>query len=325
MDYSTIKPFRMEKKLSCTDAKKIDLVEFLAKLGYRPEKLRNDDSWYKSPLRGENTASFKVSKKLNCWFDFGTGQGGNLIDFGVLYFRCTVSELLQKLQGMGFGPTLSFHQPISAFSALAALAGQEAGEKKTERPGKLIVLEVGPLTSGQLVEYCEKRCIPLKIAHAYCKEVSFELYGKRHSAIGFKNNAGGYELRCDNFKGSSSPKAPTFINNGSQVVAVFEGVFSFLSFQIMIQDQKPALTNFLVLNSLSFFQSARLTMDAHQQVHLYLDRDPPGQKHALQAIQRAQERYIDKSQIYVGFKDFNEYLVNRNTKHQQVARRGLRA
>lgn len=314
----------METKISCADAKKIDLVEFLAKLGYLPENLRNDDCWYKSPLREENTASFKVSRNLNLWFDFGTGQGGNLIDFGVLYFRCTVSELLQKLQGMGFGPTLSFHQPISASSVQAALTGQVAGEKKTERPGRIIVLGAGPLTSGQLVDYCEKRFIPFTIAQTYCKEISFELYGKKYSAIGFENNAGGYELRSENFKGSSSPKALTFINNGSQVVAVFEGFFSFLSFQSLMQDQKPPLTNFLVLNSLAFFQSARPTMDAHQQVHLYLDRDPPGQKHMLQAIQWAKERYLDKSQIYDGFKDFNEYLVDRNTQHQHVARRGLR-
>ena len=70
------------KQLSCEQAKLIDLVDYLSSLNYHPQKVHNQDYWYLSPLRQERTASFKVNKKLNVWFDFGLGKGGDIIDFG---------------------------------------------------------------------------------------------------------------------------------------------------------------------------------------------------------------------------------------------------
>src|SRR3954451_19248423 len=94
---------------SLPEVKQIDLVEYLEKLGYQPEKIRNNDYWYLSPLRDEKTASFKVNRKLNAWYDHGIGKGGNIIDFGILYHRYTVSELLERL-GQTNGRNLSFHR-----------------------------------------------------------------------------------------------------------------------------------------------------------------------------------------------------------------------
>jgi DNA primase len=63
---------------------------------YEPIKIRNVDYWYLSPLRDEKTASFKVNRRLNKWYDHGLGKGGNIIDFAILYQDCTVGEFLQK-------------------------------------------------------------------------------------------------------------------------------------------------------------------------------------------------------------------------------------
>jgi DNA primase len=79
-----------------------DLVDYLEKLGYQPQKIRKNDYWYLSPLRDEKTPSFEVNRKLNVWYDFGTGQGGNVIDFGMLYHKCSVAELLKKLPEIFF-------------------------------------------------------------------------------------------------------------------------------------------------------------------------------------------------------------------------------
>ena len=79
-------------KLMCADAKQLDLVDYLASLGHQPQKARNQDHWYLSPLQEEKTPSFKVDRRLNMWYDRGTGKGGDLIDFGTLYYRCTVSD-----------------------------------------------------------------------------------------------------------------------------------------------------------------------------------------------------------------------------------------
>ena len=60
---------------------------------------------------------------------------------------------------------------------------------------------------------------------------------KIYSAIGFKNNAGGYELRNEYFKGSSSPKCVTYLDNKADKISVFEGFFDFLSHQSIHQKQ----------------------------------------------------------------------------------------
>lgn len=90
---------------SIAEAKRIDMVDYLAFLGYQPQKIRSQDYWYLSPLRKENTASFKVNRWLNLFYDFGSGQGGSIVDFGMLFHHCTISEVLEKLQSF-----LSFYQ-----------------------------------------------------------------------------------------------------------------------------------------------------------------------------------------------------------------------
>ncbi len=99
---------------SIQDAKQTDFVEYLEKLGYKPSKIRNNNYWYLSPLRDEKTPSFKVNKTINCWYDFGLGEGGSIIDFGIRYFNCSVKEFLEKLKVSkyknGSQPTLHFYR-----------------------------------------------------------------------------------------------------------------------------------------------------------------------------------------------------------------------
>jgi len=194
------------KKLMSAEAKQIDLVDYLSALGHRPQKVRNSDYWYLSPLRIEKTPSFKVNRTRNVWYDHGIGKGGNLIDFGILYFNCTVSDLLQHLSQYQSTPISFFHQHSPAHN-LPASASSFADEKKDiPSENKIIVLEARPLAEISLLKYLEKRQIPLAIAEKFCKEIDFLLYGKIRTVIGFQNNAGGYELRSADFKGSSSPK-----------------------------------------------------------------------------------------------------------------------
>src|SRR5450432_1898984 len=84
---------------TCAQVNQLDLVDYLSSLGYSPVKIKNDDHWYLSPLRDEKTASFKVNCKANVWYDHGSGKGGNLVDFGLQYHHCSVSELLEKFNG----------------------------------------------------------------------------------------------------------------------------------------------------------------------------------------------------------------------------------
>jgi hypothetical protein len=138
--------------------------------------------------------------------------------------------------------------------------------------------------------------------------------------IGFKNNAGGYELRSENFKGSSSPKDVTFIDNRTDDVAVFEGFFSFLSFNIVNKNQTALLSNCLILNSLAFFEKSRPLMDKYKQVHLFLGQDIAGIKHTRQALEWNKEKYIDRSDHYENHKDLNDWLSITATRPQTSIR-----
>jgi len=170
------------------------------------------------------------------------------------------------------------------------------------------VIAATPLTNPTLCRYLQDRKIPVEIAEKYCKEVDFELYGKRYVAIGFENKSGGFELRNQHFKGSSSPKDVTLISFSiAKKVAVFEGFTSFLSYQTLHQIDAH-LTNFLVLNSLSFFEKSRQIMEENQKVYLYLDRDEAGMKNTQTAL-KWDRKYIDRSHLYKNHKDLNDYLL----------------
>lgn len=298
---------------SLTEAKQIDIVHYLEKLGYEPQKVRNNDYWYLSPLREEKEASFKVNRKLNLWYDHGLGKGGSIIDFGILYHKCSIPDCVHKLS-----QSFSFHcndQTVQQPQTNAQKA-EEALEPKIK------VIAAKPLANPALCRYLNDRKIPLEIAERYCKEVYFELNERQNFAIGFENKSGGFELRNKLFKGSSSPKDVTQINcsEGSQI-AVFEGFFSFLSYQMLHQKSTAPLTNFLVMNSLSFFEKGRQFMEKHQKINLYLDRDEAGIKNTQKAL-KWDIKYIDKSDLYKNHKDLNDYLVHQNQQHKQKFKLG---
>ena len=311
------------EQMLCKQANQLDLVDYLLGLGHQPKKIRGNDYWYLSPLRQENTASFKVNRKMNVWYDHGLGQGGTLIDFGLLYHKCTVKELLEKL-GDGQIPNISFHpQPLD-----------RAGEKKetNRNAGKIKILSAGNIADPFLIEYLNERKIPLEIASQYCQQVFFELYKKQRVAIGFKNENGGYELRSADFKGSSSPKEPRIIqNNGTKQLLVFEGFFSFLSY-LALQKAEPEKfsempkmqADFLVLNSIAFFEKSRKRMEQYQHVHLFLDRDKMGNQSTQKALQWS-DKYKDQSHQYEQYKDLNDFLQKQGTPEiKQRRRKGMR-
>ncbi len=279
-------------RLSCEQAKQIDMVDYLASLGYNPSGVKGEDYWFLSPLREERTASFKINRKKNVWYDHGTGQGGNLVDFGILYHNCSVNEFMDKLSG-----NLSFHQPKQKIFAT----------EPEESPIRL--LSERTIVSLPLLRYLKQRRIAESVAKKYCREISFSIHGKTCTTIGFKNNDGGVELRSQWYKGSIAPKTVTRIENGSNELAVFEGFFDFLSHQTIHQNQSPSEFNFLILNSTSFFEKSRGFMEHHEHIRLFLDRDKTGQNCTEKALSWS-NKYRDESGLYSGYKDLNEWTQN---------------
>ena len=302
--------------MNCEQVNQIDMVEYLSRLGFQAEKNNGKDYWYLSPLRDEKEPSFKVNKPKNVWYDHGQGKGGKLVDFAMLFFRCTVSELLQKFplfqqqnpsKNIAIDPPFHLHKvdkniPIDA----------------TETAIRIIAAKQ-PIANPSLCRYLESRKIDKEIADKYCYEVLFAMNDKERAyhAIGFKNTEAGYELRNEYFKGSSSPKAVTFFdNNNSKSITIFEGFFDFLTYQSINKNQLTE-TNFLVLNSLSFFQKQTNLMEKHNRINLYLDRDPAGKK-ITENAKKTSLKYRDKSGLYKGYKDLNEWAVKNSKLGQNI-------
>ncbi|PRZ22764.1 toprim domain-containing protein [Flavobacterium granuli] len=279
--------------MTIAQAKTLDLINYLAVLGFKPSKIKGSDFWFLSPLRVEKTPSFKVNQKLNCWYDHGIGKGGNLIAFGLLYYNCSISELLQNLSH-----TFSLQKPIT----------QHANEDP-KRTYKIQILKEEPLASPSLLRYLEQRRIPIKIAQQFCVEIRYALNKNTYYGIGFKNDLGGFEIRNPYFKTSSSPKGITSFDNCSNEVVVFEGFIDFLSFKATTKNLPENSQDFVVLNSVSFFERARPFMENHQSIRLFLDRDETGQNYTSRALSLS-TKYTDESKLYEHYKDLNDWSMN---------------
>lgn len=286
----------MEKQtpsfISWEKLRDIDLVGFLASLGYEPARIRGQSYWYRSPIRTEKTPSFKVNRRLNRWWDFGSGRGGSIIDFCQECYRSDLQEIVQILSGhISLLPS-----PITHVTA--------------EELSPIKVTQITPLSSAALTEYLKSRRIPIHIAEGYVKEIRYSLYDRSFFALGFPNDSGGFEIRNQFFKGSSSPKAVTTIANGHDTLSVFEGFFDFLSYLTLRSELSWPETDYLILNSLSLVERSKESIRSYPNVSLYLDHDPVGRK-VTQGLLDMGQIIQDRSTLYRGSQDLNEFLVKR--------------
>ncbi|ASZ13743.1 toprim domain-containing protein [Chitinophaga pendula] len=294
--------------MTIEQAKNIDMVDYLARLGHQPTKISEPHYWYLSPLRpDERTPSFKINRTINKWKDWGSGNSGNIIDFGIQYHQCTVKEFLQKLDA----------NTLTARPTVPHLASPVDGEIR--------IIQVKPITSIPLIHYVRQRGIPIDIAERYLKEINYQLKGKNYFALGFKNDAGGYELRNKYIKASSAPKMSTFIDNKAKQLGVFEGFFNFLTHRAMHKDEPKNTTNYLILNSLSFFDRNIPRMSAHDRVLLYLDNDKSGDKYTKLALTTDCQKFSDERKLYFPYQDLNDWILNIGGHQKQQHQRQHRS
>jgi len=297
---------------SLAGIRQLDMVGYLSVLGYEPAAIKKNgtDYWYLSPLRNESVASFHVNRVCNEWYDFPLAAGGNLVDFCLRYHGCSVRELLAE-----------FHKD----TALQSLPVFDAAghEGRAGKESKLIVTDVRPLYAYPLKNYLHERSIPLAVAGAYCAEVSYRIGDNFYYGIGFKNDAGGYEIRNKNYKQSSSPKAITTISCGSDSVQVFEGFMDFLSYQTLYRYGEPGETDFVVLNGAGLFDRALPFLERHERVGLWLDRDITGLAWTRYALSLG-SRFRDESGCYSRHKDLNDWLMHGGTIQKAVLKPGNR-
>ena len=289
--------------------KQIAITDYLQQQGYAPARVQGIHYWYYSPLRNERTPSFKVNTERNQWYDFGSGEHGDIIDLVCALHRCTISEAIRFLSGA----KQVAHQEFSF-----------GGERKIyER--KLEILSAQPLSNPNLLRYLAARAIPLPIASAYCSEVLFRNMKRTNYAIGFANDALGWEIRNMYFKGCIAPKAITTISKATDVLQIFEGFMDFLSWQTL----NPSSTcDTIVLNSLALLPRIQEKIKSYKQVEGFLDNDDAGRK-SFVVLRQMFPQVVDGATRYRAHKDLNEWLVAQSkVKEKQplllTTKRGIR-
>ena len=271
-------------------AKQIKIADFLHSLGYSPVKQQGINLWYKSPLREETEASFKVNTERNQWYDFALGKGGNIIALASrLYATDSVPYLLKRIEEQA--PHV---RPVS-FSF----------RKQSFTEPSFQQLEIVPLSSPALLAYLQERGINPALAKRECREARFTHNGKRYFAVAFPNILGGYEIRNRFFKGCLPPKDVTLLAYGSASCNLYEGFMDYLSARVLGIGNGE---DHLVLNSVSNLTKAYRHLDGYGKLQCHFDNDEAGRR-TLEALRaRYGGKVTDCSGLYGGCKDLNDYL-----------------
>ena len=270
--------------------REIPIADFLNAMGIQPTKQKGNVLWYSAPYRTERTPSFKVDTAKNVWFDFGTGKGGDIFD----------------LAGEFIGSEdFLLRAAFIAKSGTCPLPIMERPQIRAEKEPVFEDIWVRPLQDAKLLGYLKERGINAHVSIPNCEEVRYRVHGKRYYAIGFRNEAGGMELRSRFFKGCIPPKDVSLKRNGSDVCSVFEGFMDYLSaMQLGI-----IASDWLVLNSVSNVEKAVKVLDCYRKIECYLDNYDAGRRTFERLRADFGEKVIDRSSLYADHKDLNDYLL----------------
>lgn len=288
--------------MQADNIKNIPIRDYLKNQGTYPAKEYSGYGMYKSPFRDERTPSFKVDYNRNLWFDFGNGEGGSIIDLVMKLDRCPFIGAIEHLRNFSFMPVKEEQQSFSF-------------HRDPERNSGIILIEDKPLEHPGLLEYLQSRKIDLTIAREHCREVHYQTGGREYFAIGFANDAGGYEIRNPSFKGCIAPKDITHIGHEDkkETCFLFEGFLDYLSLLTIRHQLNPEYPSSnwhdnIILNSTANLQKALPLLADYGQTYCFLDNDKAGMTVFRELQKELGYRVRDSSHHYSGYKDLNEYL-----------------
>ena len=117
------------------------LKDYLANKGHYPVKEYTTYGMYRSPFREESSPSFKVDYRVNLWYDFGSGEGGSIIDLVMKLHGCTLSQAIGLLEN---------RVEISPLT-------QNDFERQVERREEMKIIEAVSLHHPNLLRYLQDR------------------------------------------------------------------------------------------------------------------------------------------------------------------------
>ena len=281
--------------------KQQSIVDYLQQHGYSPQRIRGNAYWYCSPLRNEQTASFKVNTGRNQWYDFATGEHGDIIDLVCILQHCSIAEAMKYLSSASNTSAVNSSTPVASSFSFGGTSIPAAS------PAHHIELEsVKPITHPKLLQYLAERGLKKSDVFSFLWEISYKTSDKTFFALGFANDAGGWELRNPYFKGCMAPKSiSTIKGKDGERLQIFEGFMDFLSWRKLHPEIEA---DSIVLNSLALFPKVIPLVTSYTSIECFLDNDEAGRK-AFDQLKRSCPRIIDGSVRYQAHKDLNEWLV----------------
>lgn len=290
--------------MNISDAKQIRLVDFLCKLGFSPVKRLNYQYWYIAPYREEKTASFKVNGQLNEWYDFGTSEGGSIIELGMkIYNTHSISDVLRRIGEATEGLPSYQYKTTSVNPADIEEVIQE--------------LKVLPLTNHALLSYIASRNIDTELAKLHCVEIHYDLRRRHYFSIAFRNKSGGFEVRNPYFKGCIMGKDISHILHEQSIiqkhVCVFEGFMDFLSYLTLKKEYDTIVCvnppcDYIIMNSVNNLKKTLYTLESYEYIHCYLDNDLAGIKTVETYSGFFGMKVVNEAIRYSEYKDLNDYL-----------------
>lgn len=298
--------------------KQISIRQYLADLGIYPAKDSSHYGMYHSPFREDTNASMKVDYPKNLWIDYGTSEGGTLIDLVMKMEHCSIHEAISILERQYRRADVATYQHDNTPTGNFSFHREKPDLVMKSPEPSITILNVQPISNTALIEYLSERRISLSIARIHCHEVHYSVNGKPYYAVGFENDKEGYELRSKYFKGCTS-KDITSVTQNKNHCLLFEGFMDYLSF-LTIQKQQNAPVDVIVLNSLTNLPKVKNTLAVYKGIWIFFDNDQAGKK-AVQELQSTCNNVNDLSYFYSGSKDLNEYLCHKYKPQMKQAQK----
>ena len=214
---------------------------------------------------------------------------------------------LATLKGVRLAPSFSFGgiTPVSLQRSSMELIGVQA------------------VKQPKLLLYLSERGLQPSDVSPFLSEVYYRISEKCFFALGFPNDAGGWELRNPYFKGCFAPKAITTIKGtDSHKLQLFEGFMGFLSWRKLHPEEQD---DSIILNSLTLLPKLIPTLHPYPIIESRLANDEAGDR-ATKQLFDAGLPVKDMRACYAPYKDINEYLILAEQKKQILTprKRGLR-
>lgn len=276
--------------MNCKQANtQISIRNVLESFSLFPSKDNSKAAFYFAFDREEKTPSLFVNFVKNIAFDFGTGKKYDIVSLVQGIKQCSVSQALEYLSQFNF----SFKEQMYNI---------------TKDGSKYEILSISEVKHYALIQYLKERRIENNIH--LLKEIHYKISNKKYFGIGFKNDANGYEVRNKYSKICIGRKDITTIKNKSNNLRIFEGFMDYLSFKQMEKALKKALSDYVILNSVTMIFKLEKIIKSYEKIELYFDNDEAGNR-ATNEVKRLNPYVKDNRILYQNYKDLNDFIMGK--------------